>query len=93
LVHYTCKTGINLPKRVKEHKTNCEKAKVDESAVGKRACTHDHRIKWDEANILAMDSKIRESFEIKKHNTIDQEGNPLDSTCIPNPNSLMCKIY
>ncbi len=40
----------------------------------------DHRIKWDEANILAMDShkfsrKMRESIEIEKHSTIDEEGN------------------
>ena len=46
---------------------------------------HDHRIKWDEANILAIDShrfsrKMRESIAIEKHNTIDQEGKPLDST-------------
>ena len=47
--------------------------------------TYDHRIKWDEATILAIDShkfsrKMRESIEIEKHNTIDQEGKPLDST-------------
>ena len=39
----------------------------------------------DEATILAIDShkfsrKMRESIEIEKHNTIDQEGKPLDST-------------
>ena len=48
----------------------------------KHAWTYDHRIKWDEANILAFDShrfsrKMRESIEIEKHNTI---GKPLDST-------------
>ncbi len=53
--------------------------------MAKHAWTYDHRIKWDEANILAMDShrfsrKMRESIEIEKHNTIDQEGKPLDST-------------
>ncbi len=37
------------------------------------------------SNILAIDShrfsrKMRESIEIEKHNTIDQEGKPLDST-------------
>jgi hypothetical protein len=36
---------------------------------------YDHRIKWDEATILAIDSykfsrKMRESIEIEKHNTI-----------------------
>ena len=53
--------------------------------MAKHAWTYDHRIKWDEANMLAMDSnrfsrKMRESIEIEKHNTIEQEGKPLDST-------------
>ena len=43
--------------------------------MAKHAWTYDHRIKWDEANILAIDShrlsrKMRESIEIEKHNTI-----------------------
>ncbi len=81
---YIAETGRNLSKRLKEHKTNCEKAELDKSAVAKHAWTYDHRIKWDEANILAMDSyrfsrKMRESIEIEKHNTIDQEDKPLDS--------------
>ena len=42
-------------------------------------------IKWNEASILATEShkfsrKMRESIEIEKHSTIDQEGKPLDST-------------
>ncbi len=44
-------TGRNLSKHLKEHKTNCEKA------VAKHAWTYDHRIKWDEGNILAIDSQ------------------------------------
>ena len=77
---------LNLSVRLKEHKTNCEKAEQDKSAVrAKHTWTYDHRIKWDEATILAIDShkfsrKMRESIEIEKHNTIDQEGKPLDST-------------
>ena len=60
-------------------------AELDTSAGAKHAWTYDHRIKWDEANILAIDShrfsrKMRESIEIEKHNTIDQEGKLLDST-------------
>ena len=83
---YIGETGRNLSKRLKEHKTNCEKAELDKSAVAKHAWTYDHRIKWDEANTLAIDShirfssKMRESIEIEKHNTIDQGGKPLDST-------------
>ena len=47
--------------------------------------TNDHRIKWNEATILAMDKhkfsrKMRVSIEIEKHSTIDQKGKPLDGT-------------
>ena len=53
--------------------------------MAKHTWTYDHRIKWDEATILAIDShkfsrKMRESIEIEKHNTVDQEAKPLDST-------------
>ncbi len=53
--------------------------------MAKHAWTYDHRIKWDEANILAIDNhkfsrKMRESIETEKHNTIDQKSKPLDST-------------
>jgi predicted GIY-YIG superfamily endonuclease len=66
---YIGETGRNLSVRLKEHKTNCEKAEEDKSAVAKHTWTYDHRIKWDEATILAMDShkfsrKMRESIEI-----------------------------
>ena len=69
---------------LKEHKTNCEKAELEKSAVAKHSWTNDHRIKWNEASILATEShkfsrKMRESIEIEKHSTIDQEGKPLDS--------------
>ena len=84
-VVYIGETGRNLSVRLKEHKMNCEKAEQDKSAVAKHTWTYDHRKKWDEATILAIDShkfsrKMRESIEIEKHNTIDQEGKPLDST-------------
>ena len=92
---YIGETGRNLSKRLKERKTNCEKAELDKSAVAKHAWTYDHRIKWDEANILATDSyrfsgKMRESIEIEKHNTIDQEGKPVD-TVARGVHSLTCK--
>ena len=59
--------------------------RLTESAVAKHSWTNDHRIKWNEASILATEShkfsrKMRESIEIEKHSTIDQEGKPLDST-------------
>ncbi len=67
---YIDETGRNLSKRLKEHKTNCEKAELDKSAVGKHAYTYDNCIQRDEANILAIDShnfprKMRESIEIE----------------------------
>ncbi len=96
---YIGETGRNLSNRLKEHKTNCEKAELDKSAVAKHAWTYDHCIEWDEANILAIDShrfshKMRESIEIEKHNMIHQEGKPLDSTWRApfNVHSLTCKI-
>ena len=58
---------------------------LKKSAVAKHSRTNDHRIKWNETSILATEShkfsrKMRESIEIEKHSTIDQEGKPLDST-------------
>jgi hypothetical protein len=46
----------DLSKSLKQHKTNCEKAEQDKSAVAKHTWTYDRRIKWDEATILAIDS-------------------------------------
>ena len=82
---YIGETGRNLSLRLKEHKTNCEKAELEKLAVAKHSWTNDHRIKWNEASILATEShkfsrKMRESIETEKHSTIDQEGKPLDST-------------
>jgi predicted GIY-YIG superfamily endonuclease len=50
---YIGETGRNLSVRLKEHKTNCETAKQDKSAVAKHTWTYDHRIKWDEATKLS----------------------------------------
>ncbi len=89
---------ISLNVLIKEHKTNCEKAELDKSAVAKHAWTYGDRIKWDEANILAIDShrfsrKMRESIEIEKHNTIDQESKPLDSTWRAKLSSLVLRAH
>ena len=64
---YSGETGRNLSLRLQERKTNCEKAELEKSAVAKHSWTNDHRIKWNEATILAMDNhkfsrKIRESI-------------------------------
>ena len=53
---YVAETGRNILIRLKEHKTNCENAEQDKFAVVKHTWTYDYRIKWDEANILAIDS-------------------------------------
>ena len=42
---YIGETGRNLSLRLKEHKTNCEKAELEKSAVAKHSWTNDHRIK------------------------------------------------
>ena len=52
--------------------------------MAKHIWTYDHCIKWDEATILTIDShkfsrNTREAIEIEKHNTLDQEGKPLDT--------------
>ena len=75
----------NLSLRLQEHKTNCDKAELEKSAVTKHSWTNDHRIKWNEESILATESQkfsrtMRESIEIEKHTTIDEEGKPLGST-------------
>ena len=74
---YIGETDRNFKLRLKEHKTNCEKAELEKSAVAKHSWTNDHCIKWNEAPILATEShkfsrKMRESIEIEKHSTIDQ---------------------
>ena len=51
---YIGETGRNLSVRLKEHKTNCEKAEQDKSAVAKHTWTYDHRIKWNEATIFFL---------------------------------------
>ena len=66
---------------LKEHKTNREKAELRKSAVSKYSWTNGHRMKWNEATILAMDNHkfCRKMKEIEKHNIIDQEGKPVGS--------------
>ena len=81
---YIGETGRNLSVRLKEHKTNCEKAEQDKSAVAKHTWTYNHRINGTKQPfwrlIVISSHKMRESIEIEKHDTIDQEGKPLDST-------------
>ena len=78
---YIGETGRNLSLRLKEHKTNCEKAELEKPAVAKHSCTNDYRIKWNEATEShKYFRKMRESIETEKHSTIDQEGKPLGST-------------
>ena len=40
---YIGETGRNLSVRLKEHKTNCEKAEQDKSAVAKHTWTYDQK--------------------------------------------------
>ena len=41
---YIGETGRNVSLRLKEQKTNCEKAELEKSAVAKHSWTNDHRI-------------------------------------------------
>ena len=64
---YIGETGRNLSLHLKKYNTNCETAGLEKPAV-----TNHHRIKWNEASILATESrkfsrKMRESIEIEKH--------------------------
>ena len=76
---YIGETGRNLSKRLKEHTVRLiarMMSLINRLWLNMQAWTYDHRIKWDEANILAIDShrfsrNMRESIEIEKHNTID----------------------
>ena len=52
---YIGETGRNLSLRLKEHKTNCENAELEKSAVAKHFWTNDHRMKWNEASILEIE--------------------------------------
>ena len=54
---YIGETGRNLSLRL-----NCKKAELEKSALPKRSCTNDHRIKWNVVTILAM---IIQSFTVK----------------------------
>ena len=44
---YIGEIGRNLSLRLKEHRTNCEKAELEKSAVAKHSWTNDHRIKFN----------------------------------------------
>ena len=62
--------------------------------MAKNSWTNDHRIKWNEASILATEShkfsrKMRESIEIEKHSTIDQEES---HKTVRGALSLLCEI-
>ena len=69
---------------LKENKTNREKAELGKSAVSKYSWTNGHRIKWNEATILAMDNQkfSRKMKEIEKHIIMDQEGKPVGSSYV-----------
>ena len=53
---YINETGRNLSLRLKEHKTNREKAELKKSAMAKHSWNNDHCIKWNAATILAIEN-------------------------------------
>jgi predicted GIY-YIG superfamily endonuclease len=94
---YIGETGRNLSVRLQEHKTNCEKAEQDKSAVAKHTWTYDHCIKWDKATILAVDShkfsrKMREGHSIVTDITFRDHFTTF-SYCSSKSNNYMCLIF
>ena len=80
---YVCEAGRGLSVRLGEHRTSCDGAERDGSAVDKHAWTCDHRMGWDGAIILEIECRefsrgMGESVGIERHNAVDREGGPLD---------------
>lgn len=82
---YIGETGRNLSVRLKEHLACCSKGQTEKSSVAKHTWTTDHRILWKETSLICQESnyfarRVRESVEIHKHRTIEQEGQQLNDT-------------
>ena len=74
----------------KEHLACCQKSLKEKSTVAKHAWELDLTFKWKESKLITPVSnlvsyfarKVRESIEIYKHQTIQQEGRTLNYICI-----------
>ena len=85
----TTKRFINT--RIKEHKANCRLGQTDKSAVAEHTLRTDHRIKFEETQVLATTSAYysrlyREAIEIEKHtNNFNkkEEAMKINKTWIP----------
>ena len=79
---YIGEAGRNLTTRQKEHLDCGRKGQVEKSSVAKHVWEKDHSILWNDCTLFApvrnyYSRKVRESIEILKHVTIQQEEKPL----------------
>ena len=75
---YIGETGRSFNTRIKEHKAHGRRDERDKSAIIDHAHTHDHRILWDESNLVTRvpywhQRRVREALEIEEHNTVPQD--------------------
>ena len=75
---YIGETGRNLHTRLQEHRAHGRRGDYEKSAIIKHAHTSDHRIEWDNAELIAPikhwhPRRIREAIEIFRHNTVPQD--------------------
>ena len=75
---YIGETGRSFATRLKEHKAAYKLGQWEKSAIVKHSQEKDHRIKWDESQLIATvkqwhSRRIRESIEIKRHDTVPHE--------------------
>ena len=79
---YIGETGRNLSKRLKEHKTNCEKAELDKSAVAKHKRSDTSNLKRHVKSIHSREKlfccqECGKSFatkdKLKRHGKVHQE--------------------
>ena len=75
---YIGETGRDLPTRLKEHRAHGRRGDYDKSAIVKHSHTTDHKIYWDQAQLIAninhwFPRRIREAIEIYKHDTVPQD--------------------
>ena len=75
---YIGETGRNLHTRLQEHRAHGRRGDYEKSAIIKHAHSSDHRIKWDNAELIAPikhwhPRRVREAIEIFRHNTVPQD--------------------
>ena len=75
---YIGETGRDMDTRLKEHKTSFRLSEWEKSAIVKHAQQHDHRIMWDDTQLITSINnwntrRVREAIEIHRHDTVPQD--------------------